>query len=284
VLGTEGLARYIDKQGALARESLTADPFIMALQAKLGPNTFTGTSTELLALVGEPERPPRGWPGNARSITQRLNRQAPVMRKCGWYIDSDHGANENHAVRWTLSPHPEIAGIPCSSDSSNSSAGVIAGQAANSTSVPTSQDESTRAKTSQDVAREPTLWPGQTSQTSQTSQGSGSSQDEDVKVRGYSVLEKVPEQDSGTGTQLAGTGTGKVAGTSDKPLTRAVPDVPLVPDYAGKETEPSDEFVEDGPSVAEWGELEDQVSGCSDAFDADNDYQGWEGDGHDPEF
>lgn len=101
VLGTNGLARYLDKQGALATESLTGDAFAMALQEKLN-TSFEGTSAELLALIPAQERTPRDWPTDARRVTQRLNRQAPVMRKAGWSIENDKGANKTHAVRWTI--------------------------------------------------------------------------------------------------------------------------------------------------------------------------------------
>jgi hypothetical protein len=115
VLGTNGLARYIHKQGALASESLTGDLFIMAMLENLATTTFQGTSAELLALVPAPERPPKGWPADARHLTQRLRRQAPVMRKAGWTIEDDGGANKTGAIRWTITA-PEMARIsplPC---------------------------------------------------------------------------------------------------------------------------------------------------------------------------
>lgn len=51
----------------------------------------------------------------------------------------------------------------------------------------------------------------------------------------FSAADQVPDKEVGTGTD-------QVAGTADKPLTRAVPDVPVVPDYARCETEADDEF------------------------------------------
>lgn len=103
VLGTDGLARYIDMQGALASESLTGDLFITAMHNTLN-TTFIGTSAELLAKIPTPDRLPKDWPADPRRLTQRLTRQAPVMRKAGWIIDSDLGANKNHAAKWTIAP------------------------------------------------------------------------------------------------------------------------------------------------------------------------------------
>jgi hypothetical protein len=119
VLGTAGFERYRAKQGALASESLTGDPFIVAI-GETFPDTFVGTSAELLRAVtpthDEKWRAPKGWPGNARAATQRLRRQAPPMRKAGWTVEEDGGANHRNAVRWTIEPpaRPEMVGNPAS--------------------------------------------------------------------------------------------------------------------------------------------------------------------------
>jgi hypothetical protein len=101
VLGTDGMARYLATQNALASESLTGDQFLMAMLDTL-EGTFEGTSAELLEMVPKPNHPPKEWPGNARRLTQRLNRQAPVMRKVGWTIENDNGANKTHTTRWKI--------------------------------------------------------------------------------------------------------------------------------------------------------------------------------------
>ncbi len=114
IFGTDGLAHYLKKQNALAADSLTADQFILELQ-KL--SSFNGTSSELLERV-HIDRPPKDWPKNARSVTQLLRRQAPVMRKAGWEIDDDGGANHLNSVIWSIrSPQNDKARI---SDSPNS--------------------------------------------------------------------------------------------------------------------------------------------------------------------
>ena len=109
LLGTSGLARYMLKQKTMAAESLTADEFVTRIAAVIG--TFIGTSAELLAEVtptNEKWRPPKGWPANPRSVTQRLRRQAPVMRKDGWTVEEDDGANHDKTIRWTITPPPHV--------------------------------------------------------------------------------------------------------------------------------------------------------------------------------
>jgi hypothetical protein len=98
VLGTDGINHYIGKQTSLATDSLDGDSFITEL-SKLG--TFEGTASELLDKI-MPEKPPKGWPANARAVTQRLRRQAPTMRKAGWQITDDAGANHEKVLHWRI--------------------------------------------------------------------------------------------------------------------------------------------------------------------------------------
>ena len=107
VLGTSGLNHYIGTQSSMATDSLDGDPFVMAISEI---NEFTGTASEILNRV-TPEKPPKGWPANPRVVTQRLRRQAPVMRKAGWEITDDGGANHNKVAIWTICPPTEIGRI-----------------------------------------------------------------------------------------------------------------------------------------------------------------------------
>lgn len=127
VLGTVGAERYMARQGALAVDSLTGDEFITQVADKVAgtlAGTFTGTSKQLRELVTPREdgwRAPRGWPKNTRQVTERLRRQAPVMRKAGWIIDDDGGANHLNAVQWNITPPPQSrdagnSGSPTSRD------------------------------------------------------------------------------------------------------------------------------------------------------------------------
>lgn len=121
VLGTTGLARYMSRQKGMAADALAADPFISAvseaIEGMLGEE-FIGTAKELLDRAtpagDEKWRPPKGWPATPRAATTRLRRQAPVLRKAGWVVTDDEGANKEGIARWTLIPprRPEMAGKP----------------------------------------------------------------------------------------------------------------------------------------------------------------------------
>jgi hypothetical protein len=111
VLGTNGLEHYLAKQGALATDSLSGDDFVAAIR-RVVQGTFTGTAAELLRLVVPDDtdwRPPKSWPSNARAVTTRLRRQAPVMRKAGWQVDD--GNNRLGITRWTITP-PNVGDGP----------------------------------------------------------------------------------------------------------------------------------------------------------------------------
>ncbi|MGH3679890.1 MAG: DUF4326 domain-containing protein, partial [Natronosporangium sp.] len=121
VHGSQGFDRYVKAQRSLATDALTGDAFVIAMAEKIA-DSFEGSSRELLQLVtpdDEGWRRPKEWPGNARAVTARLHRQAPVMRKAGWAVEDDDGANHTNAVRWTITPP---AGDDGNSDSRDSQA------------------------------------------------------------------------------------------------------------------------------------------------------------------
>lgn len=149
VLGTQGFDRFMGSQDRMAADSLTGDSFVSQIMTSIA-RPFEGTSAELLALVTpntDGWRRPKDWPGNARAVTQRLHKQAPVLRQVGWHVSNDGGKNIRNAIRWTITPPgPEEVGISDSSNSSDSSTGERADQHGNiSTShepLLTPQDES----------------------------------------------------------------------------------------------------------------------------------------------
>jgi hypothetical protein len=107
VLGTDGLARYAGAGARLAAEALTGDPFIIRLTDWIR-GTWEGTAGTLHHVL-TPDHPPRGWPATARAVTQRLHRQAPVMRKAGWKVDSIPG--HGGVLRWTIASPENFARI-----------------------------------------------------------------------------------------------------------------------------------------------------------------------------
>lgn len=105
-LGTTGLERYMGAQGRLAIDTLSGDDFISAVTGTV-TKRFDGTAADLLDRVtptSDSWRRPKGWPANARLVTQRLRRQAPVLRKVGWDVSDDGGQNKSNATQWTLIP------------------------------------------------------------------------------------------------------------------------------------------------------------------------------------
>jgi len=133
VLGTDGLGRYVERQGSLARESLTDDDFVVQI-ARCLTATFSGTSADLLAKVTptvEGWKPPKGWPATARQVTKRLRRQAPVMRKAGWVVVDDDANNHDKVVRWEITPpsRPREAGISGPQDPQDPRTAGVAGVA-----------------------------------------------------------------------------------------------------------------------------------------------------------
>lgn len=108
VQGSAGLARYSAQSAEVARDTLTASPFIAKL-SELQQLDFIGTSAELLQrLQPDDDAPrPKGWPGNARAVATQLKRNAPAMRNNGWTVE-DMGENRQHAKVWHLTS-PEMA-------------------------------------------------------------------------------------------------------------------------------------------------------------------------------
>lgn len=190
VLGTDGLSRYLTKQNELATDSLTGDAFISAISDVLCGDTFTGSAADLLAKVdaaADEKRPPKGWPSTARQVTTRLRRQAPVMRKAGWHVTEDDGANKRNAVVWTITPpaRPRDDRDPDSPNSPNSPSQVRGqkfGESEGGAPPPASSPDS---PASQRRARQPsleaTVFAGQDGSgelASQTSQKYAPSQDD----------------------------------------------------------------------------------------------------------
>lgn len=107
-LGTTGYDRYVDKQRDMATDSLSADRFLAEVAKRYpAPKGFNDTAAILHAAIPRPleiAQLDKDWPRNAREVTARLKRQAPVLRKAGWQVSDDGGHNHLHSIRWTLIP------------------------------------------------------------------------------------------------------------------------------------------------------------------------------------
>jgi hypothetical protein len=123
VLGTAGFERFMEKQGELATDSLTADAFVQAIASV---DEFIGSAAELFSDIPKPEKLPHGWPVNARAVTKLLRRQAPVMRKAGWHVQDDGARNHRNVAVWTIRP-PRFAGISSSQASPDSHGSLAQG-------------------------------------------------------------------------------------------------------------------------------------------------------------
>ena len=97
ILGTSGLARYMNRGAELAADGLSGDSFAVQMQDVItAEDPFEGTSAQLLELLRPPGdgRPPRDWPKDARAATGRLHRLAPAFRKLGWtFADMGRGGH-----------------------------------------------------------------------------------------------------------------------------------------------------------------------------------------------
>ncbi len=151
-LGTSGLEHYMGSRGRLAADSLSADPFIARLQ-EIVKEPFEGTAADLLALVtpaGE-GRAPKRWPANPRIVSQRMRRHAPDLRRAGWAVEDDKGANKAKSLQWTLVPPANIdargstPAIPANRAHSTPSASAQAGSAGKAGKVGQEYEASTNA-------------------------------------------------------------------------------------------------------------------------------------------
>ena len=114
ILGTAGLARYMNRGAELAADGLSGDSFAVRMQDIItAEQPFDGTSAQLLELLrpSEDGRLPKDWPKDARAATGRLHRLAPAFRKLGWtFADMGRGGHGKQ-LRFRISPpaRPELS-------------------------------------------------------------------------------------------------------------------------------------------------------------------------------
>jgi hypothetical protein len=125
--GTRGLDRFYERARSMAVDSLSADPFLAAMAARIVE--FQGTSVQLLDELEPPTptRVPQGWPKSARAVTTLLTRHAPALRTAGWVVEHTENAHTK-VIEWGLI-HPKKAGNSGPSNPHNPQTAPSAGYA-----------------------------------------------------------------------------------------------------------------------------------------------------------
>ncbi|MCI1749111.1 MAG: hypothetical protein LKI24_14180 [Acidipropionibacterium sp.] len=101
------LERYLSQLADLAADTIAADPFITAMGKRLN-GEFRGTSAELLDYMDDMSLTVgKQWPATAKSLTARLKKAAPSMRKVGWQITKTEPGGRDHTSVWTIRPPEE---------------------------------------------------------------------------------------------------------------------------------------------------------------------------------
>ncbi len=101
------LERFLESRESLSVDVLESDPLGASI-LRLADTGFAGTATELWDRITEhPEHPPKGWPRDAKSLSNRLRRLAQDMLAVGVRIDFDRGTDRERTRLITLSRLPE---------------------------------------------------------------------------------------------------------------------------------------------------------------------------------
>ncbi|HON36338.1 MAG TPA: hypothetical protein PLY52_08540 [Methanothrix sp.] len=96
-------------------DTIASAVYDLALELAQVGKRFDGTATELLdrlnARMGiRPDRIPIGWPKNAGSLSGRLRRAAPALRKMGVEVSRNKGAKGSRSISISLRPGGDIEG------------------------------------------------------------------------------------------------------------------------------------------------------------------------------
>lgn len=71
--------------------SIETSPIATAIQALVPAGDWEGTATELLLAlnrkVGEEIRKAKAWPKDARTVSNKIRRLAPLLRQTGWDVE-----------------------------------------------------------------------------------------------------------------------------------------------------------------------------------------------------
>lgn len=107
VTGEESLKTYISQISSSATSAIEGDKFLDALQKHL-TGGWVGSAIDLLEKINslEPYPDPQGWPKSAKSLSEKLMRSAPTLRKAGWTVDNLGDKNKENRTIWRITPKP----------------------------------------------------------------------------------------------------------------------------------------------------------------------------------
>jgi hypothetical protein len=95
VTGWNTLGSYLEQSADIAAEVLGEDLFAQAVIELVGEGEeWTGTATQLLAVLDKPEPPPRKWPKNPSQAGGHLRRISPALREHGVDLVYDREGNK----------------------------------------------------------------------------------------------------------------------------------------------------------------------------------------------
>jgi hypothetical protein len=103
LMGTDGLDNYRQLLAKSGRDGIDGNSFLTAMVETL-TGRFVGTAKDLLARVTFTGPPPSDWPDRPRAASDLLKRAAPSLRRNGWTVGNDGGANKNGTLIWTINP------------------------------------------------------------------------------------------------------------------------------------------------------------------------------------
>ena len=110
ITGSAGMARYREQLRKANADSATSDSFVARLiEIRYDTGESGKTASEILCAVDLAywQAKPVDWPRKARTVTTRLAKSAPALRKLGWTVDSDGGHNKDSIVKWAVRPPRE---------------------------------------------------------------------------------------------------------------------------------------------------------------------------------
>jgi hypothetical protein len=105
VTGEESLKTYTSQISSSATSSIEGDKFLNSLQKHLAGG-WVGSASDLLEKINALERyvDPQGWPKSSKSVSEKLMRTAPTLRKAGWTVDNLGDNNKEHRTIWRIVP------------------------------------------------------------------------------------------------------------------------------------------------------------------------------------